>query len=69
MIRTDWGVGSTSEKEFIEVVVMWVRLRCAAWQSIPGPLGSMEVHWAILLIQCTVYIEPASKNCAEGFAL
>ena len=23
----------------------------------------------IIVIGCTVYVEPASKNCAEGFAL
>ena len=31
-----------------------------------GALRCLEVHWAI---GCTVYLEPASKNCAEGFAL
>ena len=25
-----------------------------------------EVHWEI---ECTVYPEPVSKNCAEGFVL
>ena len=32
-------------------------------------LRCLEVHWAIIVIGCTVYLEPASKNCAEGFAL
>ena len=36
----------------------------------PGTMGGalrfLEVHWAI---GCTVYLEPASKNCAEGFAI
>ena len=27
------------------------------------------MHWAIIVIGCTVYLEPASKNCAEGLAL
>ena len=28
-----------------------------------GALRCLEVHWAIIMIRCTVYLEPASKNC------
>ena len=38
-----------------------------------GGCTEMPGSWAIIVIQCTVYLESASmyicKNCAEGFAL
>ena len=39
---------------------------CARTWNYGGAQRCLEVHWAI---GCTVYPEPASKNCAEGFAL